>query len=183
MASAISQIIDQAVESLTETMITSEADEDLRPGLIRGGLLQENPVPYRIVVLVHHGDPDDAGNNPFWGDVTAHEDDESGWHLPPAEVGGGEFYSRRFTLDIKIYFVRSKENRKVARETATSVVENAEKGIRLLNDVLWKVTPSGSGEIPLQVKIYRTISNEGGGPPSSHIWSAKIMFTVLTEIP
>ena len=78
MASIINQIIAQTVANLNTTMITNEPDEDLHPGLIRGGLLQENPVPYRVVVLVHHGDPDDSGNNPFWGDVTASEDDESG---------------------------------------------------------------------------------------------------------
>lgn len=183
MASVISSIIDQTVANLNTTMITQEPDSDLHPGLIRGGLLQENPVPYRIVVLVHHNDPDDSGNNPFWGDITASEDDESGWNMPPAEVGGGEFYSRRFTLDIKIYFVRSKENRQIARETATAVIENAEKGVRMLNQTMWTLVQGATGEIPLQVKLYRTTSAEGGGPPSSHIWSAKVMFTVLTEIP
>ena len=183
MSSIISQIIDKTVQSLTESMITNDSDVDLRPGLIRGGLLQENPVPYRIVVLVHHNDPDDSGNNPFWGDISASEDDESGWKVPAAEVGGGEFYSRRFTLDIKIYFVRSKENRQIARETATSVIENSEKGVRNLNNFLSQITQTSSGEIPLQVKLYRTSSAEGGGPPSSHIWSAKVMFTILTEIP
>ena len=183
MASVINQIIDQTVANLTTTMITNETDTDLHPGLIRGGLLHENPVPYRIVVLVHHNDPDDSGNNPFWGDITAHEDDESGWKMPAAEVGGGEFYSRRFTLDIKIYFVRSKENRQLSREIATSVIENAEKGVRMLNSTIWMLAQGATGEIPLQVKVYRTVSAEGGGPPSSHIWSGKIMFSVLTEIP
>lgn len=183
MSSVINQIIDQVVLNLTKTMITDEPDEDLRPGLIRGGLLQQNPLPYRIVVLVHHNDPDDSGNNPFWGDITASEDDESGWNMPAGEVGGGEFYSRRFVLDIKIYFVRTKENRQAARETATAVIENAERGVRLLNSTIHLIQPAVSGEIPLQVKVYRTTSAEGGGPPNSHIWSAKVMFTVLTEIP
>jgi hypothetical protein len=183
MASVINQIIAQTVANLTTTMITNETDEELHPGLIRAGLLQENPVPYRIVVLVHHNDPDDSGNNPFWGDITASEDDESGWKMPPAEVGGGEFMSRRFILDIKIYFVRSKENRQAAREAATAVIENAEAGVRMLNDNMHLISPSSQGEMPIQVKLYRTVSAEGGGPPASHIWSAKVMFTVLTEIP
>lgn len=183
MASIIGNIIEKVVDNLKVTMIDNEQDEDLRPGLIRGGLLQENPVPYRIVVLVHHNDPDDTGNNPFWGDITAHEDDESGWKMPPAEVGGGEFYSRRFILDIKIYFVRTKENRVAAREAATSVIENAEEGVRLFSRQIGGVAASSNGETALQAKIYRTTSAEGGGPPSSHIWSAKVMFSVLTEIP
>lgn len=183
MASIIGSIIEKVVDNLKITMIDDEQDEDLRPGLIRAGLLQENPVPYRIVVLVHHNDPDDSGNNPFWGDITAHEDDESGWKMPPAEVGGGGFYSRRFILDIKIYFVRSKENRAAAREAAAAVIENAELGIRKFGQNIGSVLSSKGGETALQAKIYRTTSAEGGGPPSSHIWSAKVMFSVLTEIP
>jgi hypothetical protein len=183
MASVINQIIAQTVANLTTTMITNEVDEELHPGLIRAGLLQENPVPYRVVVLVHHNDPDDSGTNPFWGDVTASEDDESGWHVPAAEVGGGEFMSRRFVLDIKIYFVRSKENRQAAREAATAIIENAEAGVRMLNQSMHLISPSSNGEMPIQAKLYRTVSAEGGGPPASHIWSAKVMFTVLTEIP
>jgi hypothetical protein len=86
-------------------------------------------------------------------------------------------------LDIKIYFVRSKENRQAAREAATAIIENAEAGVRMLNQSMHLISPSSNGEMPIQAKLYRTVSAEGGGPPASHIWSAKVMFTVLTEIP
>jgi hypothetical protein len=182
MASVIEQIIDKIVDELKISMIDNEEDEDIHPGLIRGGLLQENPLPYRIVVLVHHNDPDETGTNPYWSDIPAHKDDVSGWNMPVAEIGGGGFVSRRFCIDIKIYFVRSKENRGIARAYAARVIENAEMAISTSQCTSWSIV-SKSGEIPLQAKIYKTMSSEGGGPPSSHIWSAKILFTVLTEQP
>lgn len=182
MASIIDLIIGKVVDDLKTSMIDNEEDEDIHPGLIRGGLLQENPLQYRIVVLVHHNDPDDAGTNPYWSDIPAHKDEVSGWQMPAAEIGGGQYLSRRFSVDIKIYFVRSRENRDLARNYATRVIENAEMGIANASCSSWGIV-SKSGEIPLQTRIYKTISAEGGGPPSSHIWSAKILFTVLTEKP
>lgn len=182
MASIIDSIVNSVVDDLRVSMIDNEEDEGLHPGLIRGGLLQENPVPYRIVVLVHHNDPDDTSTNPYWADIPAHDDEVSGWHMPVAEVGGGSFISRRFSIDIKIYFVQTRENRATAREYATRVIENAEMAIQNSNCSAWDIV-SKAGEIPLQAKIYKTISAEGGGPPSSHIWAAKILFTVLTEKP
>lgn len=182
MAAIIDLITSKVVEDLNRTMITEEADENLHPGLIRGGLLQENPVPYRIVALVHHNDPEDVGTNPYWSDIAAHNDEVSGWKMPVGEVGGGYFLSRRFSIDIKIYFVQSRENRAQAREAATKIIENAELAISGSDCSAWAIT-SSSGEIPLQARIFKTVSNEGGGPPSSHIWSAKIMFSVLTEKP
>lgn len=182
MASIIEQIVEKVVDDLKVSMIEEEEDEDIHPGLIRGGLLQENPLQYRIVVLVHHNDPDDVGTNPYWSDIPAAEDTVSGWKVPSAEIGGGEFISRRFSIDIKVYFVRSKENRAQARSAATRVIENAENAVRNAKCTSWNIV-SKSGESPLQAKVFKTISNEGGGPPSSHIWSAKILFTVLTERP
>lgn len=182
MAAIIDLITAKVVEELNKTMITNEADENIHPGLIRGGLLQENPVPYRIVVLVHHNDPEDVGTNPYWSDIAAHNDEVSGWKMPAAEVGGGYFLSRRFVIDIKIYFVQTRENRATAREYATKVIENAEAAIAGASCSSWGIQ-SSSGEIPLQARIFKTISSEGGGPPSSHIWSSKIMFSVLTEKP
>lgn len=182
MSSIINLIMDKVVEDLTVNMIDNEDEEDAKPGLIRAGLLQENPVPYRIVVLVHHNDPDDTSTNPYWSDIPAHDDEVSGWKMPVAEIGGGAYTSRRFIVDIKIYFVQTRENRSQAREIATRVIENAEMSLSGTSCSSWGIQ-SRTGEIPLQVKIYKTISAEGGGPPASHIWSAKILFTVLTEKP
>lgn len=173
------RIIEAAVADL-EAAFTGAPEEET-PGLIRGGLLQENPVKHRIVLLVHSGDP--AEEN--WKDAivnsrrpgTANPDLEA----PAYEVGGGVMWWRVFTVEILYFGVKSKEPREEARRIANAVTGRVEQAIRRSQ----RIPPlkDDFDEQCVLVQITNSNIEEGGGPPASFIWRGRLHFQVLTNRP
>lgn len=170
-------IMASIAEKLSNEMILSEPDEYLRPSLIRPGLLQANPVKERISLLIYPGDIDDLESKPVWSDTPATKGSMPGWEMDAYEIGGGEFWFRRFTIDVNVYLTQTKEDRSNAR--ALGLFVNA-KAHQILHEQSL-VVQDGFGETSLRCYVNRTVPVEGGGPPNSFIWRGKIFFSVLTE--
>jgi hypothetical protein len=146
--------------------------------LIRQGKLQQDPVKERIALLVHPGDPSDTSETPEWRDKMAGEEGDKDWIPESHEIGGGEFWWRKFTVEMDVYLVKTREERAEAREISEWVFGRAHKaltdlsGINLTDDF---------GEEAFYLTVDSVTFRESGGPPSTFIWKGKIRFRVLTE--
>ena len=145
---------------------------------IRQGLLQENPVPNRITILVNPNDPDDISSVPTWSDSPVGEGDSSGWKITAYEIGGGERWWRKFSIDIYVYLMRSQEDRSNARRIGENVIARANKAI---NENSGIGIVDAFGETAIMMLVSKVVPYEGGGPPRSFIWHGKLLVRVLTE--
>lgn len=168
---------DKLVQLVTAACITNVSDPDYQASEVRQGLLQQDPVENRITLLVNPGDPEDSRSEPKWSDVPAGEDPSMGY--PSFEMGGGGFMLRRFSIDVRAYFINSQEDRETARKIATFIFKSAEKAV---HQATMGFTDS-FGEFALQSFVKKTIPFESGGPPNQFIWRGKILVQVLTELP
>lgn len=170
----INTVIDLVNDRLTKELRTwiSENDE-ARAGLVRPGLLQDDPTRYTISVLTHPNDPD---NDKEWRHSVA-EGKYLGVELPAYEVGGGQFWIRRFTTKLELYF-RPNVDRTKARTIAGLVLARAEHAIWNVN--FWDVTPDSLGELPQPPCVpASSVQTEGGGE-GEYIWHCTIWWYVLT---
>ena len=144
--------------------------------LIRQGTLQQDPVKERISILVNPNDPDDISNKPEWADSIVGRDD--GWAA--YEIGGGERWWRKFTIDINVYLVRTREERGLAREIgmfAFSAVHGTLQDHKAID------VTDFFGESAFLMLVDSSMPYESGGPPNTFIWRGKIRLKVLTEKP
>lgn len=169
------------VELLESAMIFTGHHAETMPHEIRQGQLQANPVDGNgIRVLVNPGDLDDTKSS-SWIDELATKTSVPGWELPSLEIGGGSFYVRRFTVDVSVFFVKSKENRELARQIGTYVINRAESTLR--ENPFPPNLVDTFGETAIGLQVSKSYPIEGGGPPNSFIWRGKIFFQVITEKP
>lgn len=147
---------------------------------VRQGLLQADPVDRRISILVNPNDPDDLGTRPTWSDGLAGQDDDRSWSITTYEIGGGERWWRRFSIDINIYLIRTQEERTTAREIGLWLFGQAQAAIQ--ENPSWDVVDYFC-ERTILALVDKVVPVEQGGPPTSHIWRGKIFVKVLTEKP
>jgi hypothetical protein len=172
---------DWFVATMTTELITNQSNVDLRPTLIRSGLLQQDPTKARIYLLITPGDQEDLQNSPKWADTPTGDQKEPGWGIPSNMVGGGQFWWRRFTVEIGLYLNRSKEDRSEAESVASSLLSRTIQACR--DNQYPGIGPDSYGELPIEWHVSKSVTVESGGPPGSFIWRHKLYIAVLTERP
>ena len=171
--SVMNLIIDRINDNLEQAMLEKVSKvDDTRAGLVRTGLLQDDPTIYKIVVLSFSNDPD---RDDRWKHSITNYDPTSTSGIPGYEIGGGEMWYRRFTTKLEMYW-KSNFNRLKARQDANVVLSRAEHTIRksAMNGLA-----DDFGEYALQLYIKNSELYEAGGE-GQFITHAKIWWEVLT---
>ena len=179
---SISDLIgDYLVELLTAYNQTSLADnaeaEPYVASLIRQGSFQDNPITNRISILVNPGNPEDTSNEPHLSDGISEIRPLSEIGIESREIGGGMRRYLHFTVEVKVYLSRTKEDRADARQIGLWVIGRAEQAIRenrnldLLDDF---------GERALYMECGKSNKYEGGGKPNNFVWEGRLWVSALT---
>ncbi len=152
-------------------------------GLVRYGQLQDDPVQYRTVVLIHLRDPDEQSDNrPQWSDIPIAFAREWLGKYPAAEIGGGGgFWARRLVITVDCYFVNTRESREEARSITTWIEEAIHLAIE--NDCDGGGIVDSFGQVYCQSTVVNTIAIEQGGPPDQFIYRVKLYVSAVTEMP
>jgi hypothetical protein len=173
---------ERIVEVLTEYCKTSLAAipeaADYTATVVRQGLPQENPVKDRIAIFVNPNDPSDLSNEPKRSDSVTSIDPHEPFRVSPYELGGGERRWLHFTVTIKVYLMRTREDRDEARQIGQWVFGRAQQAIRD-NKTLNLV--DCFGERALFMFVEKVHKYEGGGPPKSLTWEGSLYVTALAE--
>lgn len=176
--SIVDQILNTVSERLSVGLTAPGVPSQELASVVRPGLAQQDPVADRISVFLHHGDPDDVSIDPKWSDKTVQEYGKSDDGFAAFMLGGSTRWWRCFVIEIKCYFVKTKETREEARRIAQTVFGRAH---RLLTANPGLAITDDFGETAILLIPDRITSAESGGPPSSFNWRGKIYFRVLTE--
>src|SRR5579859_2616589 len=111
------QISDLIVEALIpelKAVFVDVADVETI-GVVKSGRLLDNPLKKRIYACIHIGDPDDDK----WKDIVAARNDDAldrqQVHIAAYEIGGGELWWRRFSVEWGFFGVKTKEDEAEAR--------------------------------------------------------------------
>lgn len=166
-------IINTLMEALADTLEVSlmgEADDTTKAGLVRTGKLQSDPTDFALNILVHEGGEE-------WFDELRAVTDADGFDAPPYEIGGNEWWYRRFQIELVLFFDGENE-RDLGRIPAMIVYSRAKKAITLMD------MPQGSdsfGESVQLVQVRKSWMREGGGE-GTFIWDGRIYVQFLTTI-
>jgi len=172
--SIVNVLLDSVNTWLVEKLQTDIPTTDgTKAGLVRPGLLQDNPLTYGISVLSYNNDPDDETG---WGhSITQH--DLTSLHNPqPYELGGGEMWFRRFTTKAEMYWPTTYE-RQQARQSANVVLSRIEYYLRTYPMI--DISDS-FGEYAAQLFVIKDLISDGGGV-GQFIHHGKIWWQVLTS--
>lgn len=179
MAVLVNTLMDAMVARLTAKLITEiDRDDVTYTKLVRGGLLQDDPTKYKILVLVHVCDPQD--------DAWKHEvvqDDEAAQILKRQvwEMGGPHATHLewlRFTVELQC-FLKGRTGRDTQRVTANTVAFRARHALMTMD------VPSGQdefGQSAIQIVVANIFLREGGGEPAEFIWRGRMQVQWLTEM-
>lgn len=172
--SIINNLIDGVNLYLTERLQDDVAvDDPTRAGLVRPGLLQDDPTRFHVSVLTFPNDPD--SDNSWKHEIVVDNANGQQYNPPPYELGGGEMWYRRFTTSLELFY-RTSVKREQARELSNVILSRAELAIAqfpVANEV------DDFGELALQVRVMSSLIDQGGGDGQA-IWHGKIWWQVLT---
>lgn len=164
--SLLNVLMEAVVDRLARNLIDDVADET-QAGLVRAGKLQDDPTLTEINILVHPGGED-------WPDELY--TDQKGVRSPVYEMGGGEYWMRRFKLQLALYFDRELD-RSVAREKAMVVYSRTKN---LLKSMPIPDYRDDFGERAHYLQISKSYLFEGGGE-GTFIWNGTIWIEFLTN--
>lgn len=190
----MAQIVSLLVDAL-ETVLLKECQTDVDPSddsrayLVRAGRLQANPVTNVVSILIHPNDPNDpdgwrheiVSENPTtmqnpWGGAA--------FRVPLGlyEVGGGEHWWRRFTVELTMYWMHKGLNRSTALELSHRVLGRAESAIKEGRATFGPLKDDWN-EQPWGWYVRRSRCVERGGPDVAWIWDGKLWVEFGTEKP
>lgn len=165
--SILNSLMDALVDRLQEKLV-GETYDVTKAGLVRAGKLQADPTDNLINILVHEGGEE-------WFDELRVEQD--GFGALPYEIGGVEWWMRRFVIELTLFFDNENE-REVARDKAMIIYSRARKatyGTEIPTDA------DGFGEQAHMLQIRKGWIREGGGE-GTFIWEGKLFVEFLTSI-
>jgi hypothetical protein len=186
-------ISDKLVELIVSEL--SDTDEGLNAGLasdtvaewahvIRGGLLQENPLVNKVSVTVHMADPDEV--DPSWNDELASPSDPYVPNTPTWEIGGTGFsgihWWRRGCVKIDMFFLIDRLTRDEARQQANTIRARTEQILGRNSGQAYLGLTDDYDEKVIVFMVNKSFNREGGGP-SQLIWRAKVWWSALTTRP
>jgi hypothetical protein len=151
-----------------------DVEDETRAGLVREGLLQDDPTRYKVTVMVHINDPDDETG--WRHEVLDGQADGKSFDPPGYMIGGGQIWNRRFTLELEMFF-KARVKRPEALDLASVVLSRAEMS---LQRAPINVGVDDFGEIPTQLRVNKSHLSQGGSD-GSFIYHGKVWFTVMTE--
>jgi hypothetical protein len=184
-------IVDAYVDYLSDKCRNDlDTDDPTRFGIVRGGHLQEDPIPDVSYLLIHSNDSSDGwrhmgtnaetstpyGMRSMFGHLSA---------LPQFEIGGKSMlWWRRLHIEAGAFFLNLGYDRDVSRQHSNVMFSRTEYWLMKANidddaGVLGLV--DDFGERVMEVLLHSSKYTEGGGPPEDFIWRARIWFDVLTE--
>lgn len=177
MINVFDLIIDAVNDNLVKELRTLVSEDDpSRAGLVRAGQLQDNPLKFGISVLTFTNDKDDPKTWPHA--VTSGTGEKLVSNPFSYEIGGGEFWYRRFSTQI-LQFWPPNTSRELSRRYAGNVLARAEYAIKTTP---LGIGPDDLGEAPIQIYLASSFNKEGGGG-SQFIWRGDIYWQCLTERP
>lgn len=171
--SVINDVIDTAnLYLLNEMRAFIDSTDVTKAGLVRAGLLQDDPVEPGISVLTHTNDPDDETG---WDNaIVAGPGEDLSQRIPGYEVGGGELWWYRFTTEI-VQFWAIGTTRENARRYAAVVLSRASHTIK---NLIFQVSADSFGNFPLQALVVSSRMIEAGGG-DQFIWRTKLRWQCL----
>lgn len=172
------------VRILKKASITDVEKKEYRATEVRQGLLQDDPVEGRIVILIHPDNPNSKESRPTWAEKPASHV-YAGFDIATYEIGGGQRMWKRFTIEFSVSLVDTGENRDQARETAYWVIANANHALiknKAPRTVEGGVIRDEFGETAILMLTETSNAFEGGGPDNTFIWKAETYVQILTEV-
>jgi len=168
---------DRFVEVLTSACITLVEDEEYRATEVKQGIFQDDPVKRRTVLTVNPGNIDETATTPRWSNANAEAEKEI-IRIPSYEIGGGGFQWLRYTIDVYVYLVRTKESQDKSRNIGMGMFGRICKAL----DALPLGITDELGYTAIQAYVKSNVPYEGGGP-GSYIWKGKVFVEVLVAKP
>jgi len=165
------------VDVLTDACIAQVADEEYKATLIKQGLFQEDPVKRRIALMVNPGNIDETSAAPRWANANAGADKET-IRVPAYEIGGGGFQYLRYTIEISVFLVKTKEPQDKSRNIGMSLFARTCKA---LDNLPIGITDE-LGYSAIQAYVKSSSPYESGGQ-GSYIWKGKVFVEVLVAKP
>lgn len=170
-------LIDAMEILLTENLITG-INDDARAGLIRAGLLQQDPTLKKINILINPGGED-------WPDILNTNTSGPDLHAPTYTIGGEygtSFWRRRFNIKLDIFLI-SESDRSHARKKAQLVLHRCHHALSKWQ--VGKVKEGGVsvdsfGEYAFAIQICEMWIREGGGE-GDYNWRGNIKIEVMTN--
>jgi hypothetical protein len=153
-------------------------DDPTKAGLVRPGQLQDNPIPWKIVVLTFANNPDSPE---AWKHQITRSDVTSIKDPSPFDLVGGQMMYRRFVTTLEMFWAPN-TTRQVARQQANVVLSRAESLIRSFSvnqqsDGTQYVDTFG--EVAFKVMMISSYMTDDGGI-GQFIHHAKINWQCLT---
>ena len=172
--SIVNILIDYVNAALSDVLqATIDTEDPTRAGLVRPGLLQDDPLKYRISILTV---ADDSDRPNTWHHSIANNGPGNVGEMPSYETGSPSgLWFRRFTTKVQMYWSPSM-NRQDARANANIVLSRAEHTISTTQPLNLEDT---FGEAALQIFLNSTSIADAGGP-GQFIHHAKIWWECLT---
>jgi hypothetical protein len=168
-------IVDSINTQLEAELRDKIPDNDpTKAGLVRPGLLQDDPTVFRISVLTFENDPVEPNS---WPHEIVSDNPDRPHNPPPYQIGGlVEMWWRRFKVELKMFFP-SAVDRQTSRLYGGIVLARAE---RALSQTPLPMMADDFGEGAIQVRCMKSTLVQGGGE-GQFIYDGYIWCQVLTE--
>lgn len=144
--------------------------------IVKVGRFQGDPVSTGIYIAVTGGDPED----PKYRDGIMSLEDMDDIHVKfqAREIGGGELWWRRFSVDIGCFFINDRFDEEDAAEYAYMVLSRVQNAIdnTSVNGVV-----GDDGEMAIKVYNAGNTFFQSGGPPTNYIFRGKVFGQCHTE--
>lgn len=145
--------------------------------LVRVGPLQDDPTKNRVNILTYTNDRDDPEG--WRNEAIKNPQDPTHTNVDPTglEIGGGQFWYRRFTVELEIFFPPTIPAREPSLELALVILARAERTIQTKSLGLG---PDDFGQECIFQRVMKSNMAAAGGP-GTEIYHGKIWIETLCE--
>jgi hypothetical protein len=160
-------IVDELCDQIVaECQTPYDTTEPTRVSLVNRGEFQDDPEDFKVVVCVHRNDPDRTGlaGESAWMDEK--DIQEMGMIMGSGGYAAGEFWLRRFTIEIIVWPGKVQTT---ADEINGTVVARVRRAVTVLQ--LTNLSDDFGESIVVGCNpVRRMKTNEGGGPDDEYSW-------------
>ena len=170
-------IVDRLITAINDQCQTPyDPGEPTRVNLVVRGEFQDDPEDYGVIVCVHRNDPDrtDRAGESGWPDELDLQ--EMGVIIGSQGTAGGEFWKRRFTVEIIVWPGVGQETADEINGVVVARVRRAASQLHIANlsDAFGERIVVGNNPVR-RMKV-----NEGGGPDDEYSWRAFLYLEYTT---
>ena len=140
------------------------------------GRFQDDPVKKNVHIAIQGGYLEKP--NYMDGIVTLEEFHRIGMYIPPREVGGGQMWWRRGSVEVGCFFIGTSLTEAQMRTAAYNVLGRVTSN---LDNIAISGLSDSFGEKGYQMQSYASEYFQGGGPPNQYIWRGRVLWQALTE--